>query len=92
MRPRSVGLVYKAWTTPDLVRRWWSGYRGEVTTCLTEADGRTSLTILVQHTSKQHRDAHIDSGMEAGMQESMDRLEQVAARLAQAASGSRPSE
>ena len=21
-------LVYKAWTTPDLVRRWWSGGPG----------------------------------------------------------------
>jgi uncharacterized protein YndB with AHSA1/START domain len=25
-------LVYKAWTTPELVRRWWSGKRGEMTT------------------------------------------------------------
>src|SRR5882757_4254224 len=24
-------LVYKAWTTPELVKRWWSGGRGEVT-------------------------------------------------------------
>jgi uncharacterized protein YndB with AHSA1/START domain len=24
-------LVYKAWTTPELIRRWWSGERGEVT-------------------------------------------------------------
>jgi uncharacterized protein YndB with AHSA1/START domain len=24
-------LVYKAWTTPELVRRWWSGHRGQVT-------------------------------------------------------------
>ncbi len=23
-------LVYKAYTTPDLVRRWWSGKRGQV--------------------------------------------------------------
>jgi uncharacterized protein YndB with AHSA1/START domain len=24
-------LVYKAWTTPELVRRWWSGKRGQLT-------------------------------------------------------------
>jgi uncharacterized protein YndB with AHSA1/START domain len=130
-------LVYKAWTTPELVKRWWSGQRGEVTSAeidlrvggmwryvmvadggfevafhgeyreivpnerivstevyegmpegealdtltLTEVDGRTTLTVLVEHTSKEHRDAHINSGMEAGMQESMDALEQVAVSL-----------
>ena len=130
-------LVYKAWTTPELVRRWWSGRRGHVTLAeidlrvggawryvmrthddfevafhgeyreivpderivstevyegypdaealntlsLTENDGRTTLTILVQHSSREHRDAHIDSGMEGGMQESMDLLEQVAVSL-----------
>ena len=26
-------LVYKAYTTPELVRRWWNAKRGEVTTC-----------------------------------------------------------
>ena len=51
------------------------------TLTLTEVDGRTTLTILVQHTSKEHRDAHIESGMEAGMQEVMDLLEQVAISL-----------
>jgi uncharacterized protein YndB with AHSA1/START domain len=25
-------LVYKAYTTPELVRRWWAGKRGKVTT------------------------------------------------------------
>lgn len=25
-------LIYRAWTTPELVRLWWSGGRGEVTT------------------------------------------------------------
>src|SRR5450755_826465 len=24
-------LVYAAWTTPELIKRWWSGDRGEVT-------------------------------------------------------------
>src|SRR6202163_2572337 len=24
-------LVYKAWTTPELIKRWWSGDRGTVT-------------------------------------------------------------
>jgi uncharacterized protein YndB with AHSA1/START domain len=130
-------LVYKAWTTPELVKRWWSGLRGEVTIAeidlrvggmwryvmvadggfevgfhgeyreivpnerivstevfegmpegealntltFTEVDGRTILAILVQHSCKEHRDAHINSGMEGGMQEAMDRLEQVAVSL-----------
>ncbi len=130
-------LVYKAWTTPELVKRWWNAKRGEVTVAeidlrvggawryvmvadggfevgfhgeyreivpnerivateiyegmpeaeavntltLTEADGRTTLTILVQHASKEHRDGHVDSGMEAGMQDAMDLLEQVASSL-----------
>jgi uncharacterized protein YndB with AHSA1/START domain len=130
-------LVYKAWTTPELVKRWWSGERGEMTLAeidlrvggmwryvmiadggfevafhgeyreivpnerlvstevfegmpdaaaldtltFTEVDGRTTLSILVQHSSQEHRDAHVNSGMEVGMQESMDRLEQVAISL-----------
>jgi uncharacterized protein YndB with AHSA1/START domain len=130
-------LVYKAWTTPELIRRWWSGDRGEVTIAdvdlrpggtwryvmvanggfevafhgeyreivpnerivstevyegmpegesvntvtFTEKDGRTTLSLLVQHTSQEHRDMHINSGMEGGMQEAMDHLEQVAVSL-----------
>jgi len=130
-------LVYKAWTTPELIKRWWSGDRGEVTSAevdlrvggtwryvmtanggfevafhgeyreivpnerivcteiyegmpegeavdthtFTEKDGRTTLTLLVQHQSQEHRDAHINSGMEGGMQEAMDHLEQVAVSL-----------
>ncbi len=130
-------LVYEAWTTPELVKRWWNANRGEVTIAeidlrvggkwryvmvtesgfevgfhgefreivpderivstevyegfpegealntltLTEAGARTTLTILVQHSSKEHRDAHVNSGMEAGMQDAMDLLEQVAVSL-----------
>ncbi|MCW2965594.1 MAG: Activator of Hsp90 ATPase 1 family protein [Actinomycetia bacterium] len=137
-------LVYKAWTTPELVKRWWNAKRGEVTLAeidlrvggkwrwvmiadggfevgfhgeylelvpnerivsteiyeglpegvaeedgatvntatFAEADGRTTLTLLIQATSKVSRDAIIDSGMEAGLQDALDLLEQVAISLA----------
>ena len=133
-------LVCKAWTTPELVRRWWHANRGEMTVCdidlrvggtwryvmdaegfgevgfhgeyreivpnerlvsteayegipdadehaaldtltLEEVDGRTIMTILVEHPTKEGRDAHIESGMEAGMQDAMDLLEEVAVSL-----------
>lgn len=51
------------------------------TMTLTETDGRTTMTVLVEHSSKEHRDGHVDSGMEIGMQEAYDRLEQVAVSL-----------
>jgi uncharacterized protein YndB with AHSA1/START domain len=51
------------------------------TLTFTERDGRTTLTILVQHASQKSRDGHIASGMEGGMQEAMDHLEQVAVSL-----------
>jgi uncharacterized protein YndB with AHSA1/START domain len=136
-------LVYRAWTTPELVKRWWAGHRGEmrlaeidlrvggrwryvmvcqgglevafhgeyreivpneriVTTevfempgaeeplegeapldvvTFAETDGRTTLSLLVQTTSRELRDMIIDSGMETGMQEQMDVLEEVAISL-----------
>ena len=130
-------LVWKAYTTPDLIARWWGGEHGKVTsvevdlrvggtwryvltanegfevafhgeyreiseperlvnteiyegapegvgvvtTTLTESDGRTTLTQLCEYGSPEVRDAVIDSGMESGMQESMDALEQVAVSL-----------
>jgi uncharacterized protein YndB with AHSA1/START domain len=52
------------------------------TVTFTDADGRTTVSILVQHASKEHRDAHINSGMESGLQEAMDLLEQLAISLA----------
>ena len=45
-------------------------------------DGRTTLTILVEHPTKEGRDVHINSGMEDGMQDAMDLLEEVAVSLA----------
>jgi uncharacterized protein YndB with AHSA1/START domain len=51
------------------------------TATFTEAGGRTTVTLLVQHTSKEHRDMHINSGMEDGLQEALDHLEQVAVSL-----------
>jgi len=47
----------------------------------TEQDGRTLVTMLVQHTSQLHRDMHLNSGMEDGMQDALRLLEEVAAGL-----------
>ena len=134
-------LVYKAYTTPELVRRWWTAKRGEATIAeidlrvggkwryvmvtpdglevgfhgeyreivpnerivstevyegmpqgtpeeatlntvtFADAGGGTTLTILMDAPSKGIRDAIIDSGMEAGLQDAMDLLEQVAVSL-----------
>jgi len=52
------------------------------TMTLTARDGATLLRTLVHHTTAQARDMHIDSGMEAGMQDAFDRLEQLAVTLA----------
>ena len=42
----------------------------------------TYLRTLVQHQTAEARDMHINSGMEAGMQDAFDLLEQVAISLA----------
>jgi len=129
-------LVFKAYTTPELVRRWWGfetsewlvcdidlrvggqwryvtreqtpegpfevGFHGEYreiaaphrlvstevfegmpdaaaldSVVFDEVDGVTTMTMTVAHSSQEHRDGHIASGMEGGMQVSMDRLEDV---------------
>jgi uncharacterized protein YndB with AHSA1/START domain len=129
-------LLYKAWTTPELVERWWSGRRGTVTSCeidlrvggtwryvmttndgheiafrgeylevvpderlvhteifenapgggsdpvvntvtFSEEDGRTRLEMLTQCPSKEIRDIIIESGMEVGMQEQMQILDEL---------------
>jgi uncharacterized protein YndB with AHSA1/START domain len=131
------GLVWRAWTTPELVERWWASDRGIVTSIhvdlrvggtwryvmtanggfevafhgeyreierprrlvstevfemvpdveaistltLDESDGVTTMTILVRHPEQTSRDAHINSGMEGGMQSSLDYIEDLIADL-----------
>jgi uncharacterized protein YndB with AHSA1/START domain len=52
------------------------------TATFADANGRTTLTLLVQATSKVSRDAIIDSGMEAGLHDALELLEGVAVSLA----------
>jgi uncharacterized protein YndB with AHSA1/START domain len=42
-----------------------------------ERDGWTTLTNTITHGSKAARDGHLQSGMEAGARECMDRLEEL---------------
>ena len=51
------------------------------TTTFTEVDGRTTLAVLTEYESQEVRDLVINSGMEGGVQESWDHLEQVAVSL-----------
>jgi uncharacterized protein YndB with AHSA1/START domain len=51
------------------------------TTTLSEGDGRTTMTVLMDMPSKEIRDMVIASGMEAGMQDAYDLLEEVAVSL-----------
>jgi uncharacterized protein YndB with AHSA1/START domain len=135
-------LVYRAWTTPELVRRWWAGQRGEVTlveidlrvggrwryamvanegfevafhgeyleivpnerivytevyegvpeddappeapvqtVTFAESGGRTAVAVLMDCKTTEVRDMIIESGMEDGLQEAMDALEEVARSL-----------
>ena len=55
------------------------GEQGSVTTVtFEEQDGRTRVTLLVQCASKLSRDAIIESGMEDGLQDALDLLEETA--------------
>ncbi len=129
-------LVFDAWTTPEVVKQWWAGDRGQVTeaqidlrvggrwrwvmvanggfevafsgeyreidrphlvvrtevfelvpdaeglstTTFEEVDGVTTLRILTRFPSQEHRDAAIASGMEGGLQEALNHLEELLRR------------
>jgi uncharacterized protein YndB with AHSA1/START domain len=136
-------IVYRAWTSPELVRRWWSGRRGTMTICeidlrvggrwryvleadggaevgfhgtyreivpndrlvtteifempgappvadadaplnvvsFREANGRTTVELLVQCPTQELRDIILNSGMEHGLNEQMELLEELAKSL-----------
>ena len=62
----------------------YEGMRGAEaldTATFTEVDGRTTLTILTQLKSKAHRDGYIDAGMEDGLQDALDLLDELAVAL-----------
>ncbi len=73
-----------AWSTrrPTRASPDPDGNAALVTVTLTEKDGRTYLEMLAEHKDQAGRDAQIDSGMESGMQQSLDHLERVATALA----------
>lgn len=138
-------LVYRAWTTPELVKRWWPGRRGQMTVAdmdfrvggawryvmvahgelevafhgtyreivpaerivstevmempgaspdsedgavvntvtFEEADGgATTISIRTNAGSKEVRDVIARSGMEAGVREQFEIIEELAASLA----------
>ena len=51
-----------------------------VTMTLEEHDGKTMLTSRILYPSVEHRDGHVNSGMEAGAGETFDRLEELLAK------------
>jgi uncharacterized protein YndB with AHSA1/START domain len=53
---------------------------GEARNTLTltpDRDGTTLLSVTVLHTSRENRDGHVASGMEGGLQHSLDRVEDL---------------
>jgi uncharacterized protein YndB with AHSA1/START domain len=44
--------------------------------------GRTRMDMLVEHASKANRDMHVDSGMEGGLQDALDMVDELAGTLA----------
>jgi len=53
-----------------------------VTATLEERDGKTTLTAHLLYQAKEHRDGHLQSGMEGGMQETHERLDELLEQMA----------
>lgn len=53
-----------------------------VTATFEEADGRTTTRALCSYPSIAHRDGHVNSGMEPGMNATLDALEEQLAAMA----------
>jgi len=51
------------------------------TVTLTEEDGKTTFTNRILHQNREYRDGHLNSGMEPGMQQTFDRLEELLASM-----------
>jgi len=51
------------------------------TTTFTENGHRTTVTLLIQAANKASRDAIVDSGMEDGLQDALDLVEELASSL-----------
>jgi uncharacterized protein YndB with AHSA1/START domain len=85
---RDMGMrgVYREIAPPDrsVHMESFDDFPGEsqVTTVLTEQDGKTTLTATVLYASKEVRDAVIQSGMEHGAAESYDKLAELLAGVA----------
>ena len=52
------------------------------TMTLEERDGKTHYRNLIEHLSREARDAHVASGMESGADVALDRIEEIARSLA----------
>jgi uncharacterized protein (TIGR03086 family) len=127
-------LVFEAWTTPALIRRWWGFESAPLVVCemdlrvggawryvtrdadgvelgwhgvcreldaphhmvasevfepypdgealnmlslIENGNGSTTLSITVLHASRENRDGHVNSGMEPGLQHTLNRLDDL---------------
>ena len=59
----------------------WSSTETLITAVLEERDGKTTMTSTILYPSTEARDAHIQSGMEWGMRETYERLDELVATM-----------